>query len=232
MLTAKVSVRYEDNWTAELVRYGAFAEFIASTFRNRRYIGIIALEADDIDASLDTIRNHKGTETVDVMERYELGHSGRESVTIFVSATLSEFSPMQTLMYEGFLPIGPTQLENGRECFDLLLNDREELSKATEVLSQFGSVSVDRISKDYSRRITPSAAEWQELLGAIPARQRELVTLALDEGYFEIPRETTLEELADEMDITKTTASNHLRKIERSFMEFLVSYVNLADHNT
>jgi predicted DNA binding protein len=37
-----------------------------------------------------------------------------------------------------------------------------------------------------------------------------------------------LEELAEQMDITKTTASNHLRKAERSLMEFLVTYVNLA----
>ena len=96
------------------------------------------------------------------------------------------------------------------------------------MLSEFGAVSVERISNDYSRQVTPSAAEWQELLGTIPARQRELITLALEEGYFEIPRETTLEELAEEMGITKTTASNHLRKVERAFMEFLVSYVNLA----
>lgn len=228
MLTAKVCVRYEEDWTAELARYGAFAEFIASTFRNRRYIGIVALEADDVDAALDVVRDHPGTETIEILERYEVDHSGRESVTFFIRASLSEFTPLQTLLYEGFLPIGPTKLEDGRECFDLLLNDRDELSKATEVLSEFGAVSVERISNDFSRQVTPSAAEWQELLGAIPARQRELITLALEEGYFEIPRETTLEELAEEMGITKTTASNHLRKVERSFMEFLVSYVNLA----
>ena len=228
MLTAKVCVRYEEDWTAELARYGVFAEFIASTFRNRRYIGIVALEADDLDASLAVIKNHQATDDVDVLERYELDHADRESATLFVRGSLTEFTPLQTLLYEGFLPIGPTKLEDGRECFDLLLNDRDELSKATEVLSEFGPVSVERISRDFSRKITPSAAEWQELLGSVPPRQRELITLALEEGYFDIPRQTTLEELAEKMDITKTTASNHLRKAERSIMEFLVTYVNLA----
>lgn len=38
----------------------------------------------------------------------------------------------------------------------------------------------------------------------------------------------TLEEIADEMDITKTTASNHLRKVERQLVEFILPYVNLA----
>src|SRR6056297_392720 len=109
MLTAKVCVRYEEDWTAELARYGAFAEFIASTFRNRRYIGIVALEADDIDAALDVVRGHPGTETIEILERYEVDHSSRESVTFFIRASLSEFTPLQTLLYEGFLPIGPTK---------------------------------------------------------------------------------------------------------------------------
>lgn len=228
MLTAKVCVRYDEDWTADLARYGAFAEFLASTFRNRRYIGIVALETDDMDASLAVIEDHRDIDDVDVLERYELEHADRESATLFVRGSLTEFTPLQTLLYEGFLPIGPTELENGRECFDLLLDNREELSKATEVLSEFGPVAVERISDDFSRQVTPSAAEWQELLGNIPPRQRELITLALEEGYFEIPRQSTLEDLADEMGITKTTASNHLRKAERSLMEFLVTYANLA----
>jgi predicted DNA binding protein len=131
-------------------------------------------------------------------------------------------------MYEGFLPIGPTSLKNGRECFDLLLHDRDELSKAVELLSEFGSVSVERITEDFRREVVPSRAEWQELLASIPPRQRELLNLALDQGYFEIPREITLEELAAEMEITKTTASTHLRKAERTLIEYLLPYVNLA----
>lgn len=228
MLTAKVCVQYEEDWTAELARYGVFAEFLASTFRNRRYIGLVALKANDLDASLSVIEDHEDIDEVDILERYGLDHADRESATLFVRGSLTEFTPLQTLLYEGFLPLGPTKLEDGRECFDLLLNDREELSKATEVLSEFGPVSVERISNDFSRQVTPSAAEWQELLGSIPPRQRELLTLALEEGYFDIPRQTTLEDLAEEMDITKTTASNHLRKAERSLMEFLVTYINLA----
>lgn len=228
MLTAKVCVQYEEDWTAELERYGVFAEFLASTFRNRRYIGIVALEADDLDASLEVIESHRTMDDVEVLERYELAHADRASATLFVRGSLTEFTPLQTLLYEGFLPLGPTVLEDGRECFDLLLDDREELSKATEVLSEFGAVDVERISSDFSRKVTPSAAEWQELLGSIPPRQRELITLALEEGYFDIPRQATLADLAEQMDITKTTASNHLRKAERSLMEFLVTYVNLA----
>lgn len=228
MLTAKVCVRYDEDWTAELESYGAFGEFLASTFRNRRYIGLMAVEASDLDGALGVIEGHRMVETVEVIERYDIEHTDRSSATLLLQGNLTEFTPLQTLMYEGFLPIGPTTLENGRECFDLLLMDREELSGATEVLSEFGPVTLERISREFSREVTPSAAEWQEFLSSFPPRQRELLTLARDEGYFEIPRRITLEELADQMGITKTTASNHLRKAEKRFLDFLVTYLTLA----
>jgi predicted DNA binding protein len=228
MLTAKVRVRYEDDWTAELATYDVFGEFLASTFRDRQYIGIITLNAAALDEVLSVIEGHRTTTSVKVIERYTNDHQGRTSATLFIRGELTEFTPLQTLLYEGFLPLRPTELEDGCECFDLLLNNRDELAEAVTMLENFGDVTVERISSDFRREVTPSAAEWQELLSSIPPRQRELLNVAIDSGYFEIPRGATLEELADEMDITKATASNHLRRAERRLMEFFVRYINLA----
>jgi predicted DNA binding protein len=228
MLTAELCVRYEEDWTAKLAKYDAFGEFLASTFRNREYLGIIALETNDLEATLQVIRDHHMVESVEIVERYSPNTGGKMGATLFIEGQLSEFTPLQTLLYEGFLPIGPTTLEDGRECFDLLLSDREELSQAVELLKEFGPVSIERISREFSRQVTPSAAGWQELLSSFPPRQRVVLNTAYEKGYYEIPRETTLEEIADEVGITKTTASNHLRKAERRTIEFLVTYLNLA----
>lgn len=228
MLTAKVCVRYEGDWTAQLESYDVFAEFLASTFRNRRYIGIMALETTAFEEALGVIEGHDHVTTVDVVERYDADGEDQTAATLLLRGDMLEFTPLQTLLYEGFLPLGPTKLEHGRECFDLLLEDRDELSQAATLLQEFGDVSVERITTDFRREIVPSVAEWQELLSTIPPRQRELLNEAVDRGYFEIPRETTLEELADAMGITKTTASNHLRKAERQLVEFLLPYINLA----
>lgn len=43
-------------------------------------------------------------------------------------------------------------------------------------------------------------------------KQREAVLLALQRGYFKIPRETTLEEIADELGITRQAASERVRR--------------------
>lgn len=45
-------------------------------------------------------------------------------------------------------------------------------------------------------------------------RQREIVDLALDRGYYDVPRQTTLEELADELDAGLAAVSEGLRRAE------------------
>jgi predicted DNA binding protein len=47
---------------------------------------------------------------------------------------------------------------------------------------------------------------------ALPNEQHEILALAVERGYFERPRETTLDELADRLGIPRSTASYRLRR--------------------
>lgn len=228
MLTVEISVRYTGNWTEELADYDAFGEFLASTFRNREYIGLFSLESSQLAEAVSVIRNHRRTSRVDVIERYTPESGVRSAATLFIRSELGEFTPLQSLLYEGFLPVGPTVLEEGRERFTLLVSDRDALSDAVALLEEFGDATLERISEEFSREITPSAAGWQELLSSVPPRRLEVLNTAVEGGYYEIPRGMTLEQIAEEAGITKTTASNHLRKAERQMVSFLLPYLNLA----
>jgi len=46
----------------------------------------------------------------------------------------------------------------------------------------------------------------------IRAEQREILTVAVDRGYFETPREVTLDELATDLDLPRSTVSYRLRR--------------------
>lgn len=52
-------------------------------------------------------------------------------------------------------------------------------------------------------------------------RQREVLRRAHDSGYYEFPRETTGEELADAMEVSSPTLSQHLRSAERNLVTIL-----------
>lgn len=52
-------------------------------------------------------------------------------------------------------------------------------------------------------------------------RQREVLRVAYEAGYFERPRETTGEELADELDIRPATFSQHVRAAQNNLLSTL-----------
>lgn len=66
--------------------------------------------------------------------------------------------------------------------------------------------------------------------GLLTTRQRDLLGVAVREGYFEVPRECTLVDLATEADVDKSTASGVLRRGEARIVKwFLTGSGSLPD---
>ncbi len=59
-------------------------------------------------------------------------------------------------------------------------------------------------------------------LRVLTTRQQEVLQAAVEEGYYNNPRETTHDELADEIGIAPTTIGDHLREIESRVFDTLV----------
>lgn len=53
--------------------------------------------------------------------------------------------------------------------------------------------------------------------GLSPKQRTALIT-ALERGYFEVPREVSMDELADELDITQQSLSKRLRRAHRNMI--------------
>ena len=51
-------------------------------------------------------------------------------------------------------------------------------------------------------------------LSTLTEKQQEAATLAVSKGYYETPRETSVDQLADELDITKSALSQRLSSVE------------------
>jgi hypothetical protein len=59
------------------------------------------------------------------------------------------------------------------------------------------------------------------LVSKLTDKQLEILELAYNHGYFEIPRETSETKLADELDIAQSTVSERLRTAERELLEII-----------
>jgi len=101
-----------------------------------------------------------------------------------------------------FPPEFPIEVKNGQYEFDLT-GTREEFDQFRETLEDIG-IPYDLLSK--------VGEERSDRL--LTRRQEELLAAGLREGYFEVPRGCTLADLADTMDVDKSTASGIIRRAQ------------------
>lgn len=123
---------------------------------------------------------------------------------------LYDFVELSSLTIE--FPVG---VRNGWYEFDLT-GTREELDQFRDVL--------DGLSFRYELESLVTTVGTETLL---TQRQREVLEVAVREGYFEVPRECTLAELADGLNIDKSTASTILRRGESALVTWFVTGPNV-----
>ncbi|WP_290814605.1 helix-turn-helix domain-containing protein, partial [Halovivax sp.] len=63
----------------------------------------------------------------------------------------------------------------------------------------------------------------------LPAEQRVALSAAVEHGYYETPREIDLDELANELDIPRSTLSYRLRRAEAALATSFVERVDALD---
>jgi len=91
-----------------------------------------------------------------------------------------------------------------------LLGDQDALSDRIEEFSAVGANPVLRALTDYGGPPDP--------LDALTARQREVLTLAFERGYFDVPRGTTTDALAGELGVDASTVREHLQRAQKNLL--------------
>lgn len=101
---------------------------------------------------------------------------------------------------------GMDRVNGSQRVFDVVVFRREDLKRIIQELDDIGAVRLGHLSRYKNRGMTLSS------------RQAEAVELALEEGYFDWPREIDAEGLAEKLDISHSTLLEHLRKAEKKLL--------------
>lgn len=124
------------------------------------------------------------------------------------------------------LLLPPLRYAGGAKFCRVLALDPAALTACYRDLIEDGfSVTVER--KREIETVTHDAP-LLTLDGVLPdlsPRQREVFSTANDRGYYEIPRETTTEAIAEAVGIERRTAEEHLRRAENKLVAALIDYV-------
>jgi DNA-binding CsgD family transcriptional regulator len=76
------------------------------------------------------------------------------------------------------------------------------------------TVSLETL-RDYEHR--------EEPLDALTPRQREVLEIAYEMGYFDVPRSASTEAVAAELDLDTSTVSEHLQRAERNLLSTVIA---------
>ncbi|WIV66523.1 bacterio-opsin activator domain-containing protein [Natrialbaceae archaeon AArc-T1-2] len=79
--------------------------------------------------------------------------------------------------------------------------------------------AADHVAQRTVTRTADDLLDYQAILENLTEKQREALEVAVYAGYFDWPRASTAEEIAERLDITSATFTQHLRAAERQFFE-------------
>lgn len=102
---------------------------------------------------------------------------------------------------------GLDKVKGSHRVFDVVVFRRSDLKAITSGLSEFGTVRLGMLTR------------YGDRTASLSPRQTEVIQAALEAGYFDWPRQTDAESLANSLDISHPTLLEHLRKAEKKLIE-------------
>lgn len=174
---------------------------------------ILFVQGSEIEIILDHIESDVG-----IAEK----NAENGSVVVVTESCLIETSDRHMEHYinrHDCLLLPPRRYRRGEKHCRILALDGGKLSSLYQQLTSDGYEVEIPVKKeiDHPSKPNPLLASTIEI-SDLTTRQYEVLLLAAEEGYYEIPRETTTEELATELDISRRTLDQHLRLAENKLI--------------
>lgn len=128
----------------------------------------------------------------------------------------------------GCLLLYPLRYENGEKVCRILSISPSTLTECFHEL-----VEADIPVTVESKREVGSSIEAErpllaphDIVPTLTDRQSEVIHYAFENGYYEIPRRLTTEEIADEIGVKRRTAEEHLRRAENKLLASVIDFLN------
>jgi predicted DNA binding protein len=207
MIEVELSVYMKGNYGCEITKkYPALVLEIVSGYTKKGNVQGLLKSNWSCDA-LKTIQ--KEIESFAQVEEVEILESGYAKIVI----NSSEF-PLARLIHEaGAFYVYPIKFCEGREVCTIVFENKEKLQAVLKNLDDWRIVRIGNVNIQFD-------------LEDLTPQQLRAVNLAIEKGYFEIPKKVNLKELSTQMKISRTTFLEHLRKAEK---KILSKYFDVKD---
>jgi predicted DNA binding protein len=120
--------------------------------------------------------------------------------------------------------------ENGWEYHHIAAAHPVELSKFFEAVGRMGEMEIilkKQFHGDFAQNMF--AVSLAELFRKLTEKQRRALVDAIENGYYSVPRHTTVGDLARAKGVPRTTFEEHLHKAESKVIQSVGTYLRLYD---
>lgn len=195
----------EGVWIGDLSRAYPETRFrvLAALPDDERGVGLVEIVSDDHESVLSDMRSREEVADFHLLQRHE-------DVAVVQFETTIPFLLLPVLESHVTLEM-PFELRDGEATWEITA-PQERLSALGNQLEAFDiTFDVKRIHQHI---------DSEQLL---TDRQRRIVNVAIEEGYYDTPRDCSLTELAEKLGIAKSTCSEILHRAEEKIVKQFVA---------
>ncbi|SDQ44499.1 helix-turn-helix domain-containing protein [Natronobacterium texcoconense] len=183
-----------------------------------------AADGSALECGLDVVRSHEETIEFELLAKH--GRTGRARLTMGTTDV------MRTIVdHDGYLT-GPFENVDGSERWQVGFDSDAAAEAALAILERRD----DDVELRNRRVLDPETVledVHADAIGStvlersreLTATERETLRLAIDTGYYDVPRSATLGDLADALEVSDAAVSKTLRRAEGKLLEPTVSAV-------
>lgn len=212
MIKAKISMDHYKCWACELTKKFEGTFFLQNTTSLEKNVAsdIVYIGADgsNQEAIMNFLKSHPHMSSIEVLEK-------SEDHLFLLIVTAGNETMIERVNKNRCFNIGPTVLHDGREIFNIVTQNKENLQRLLDDLEKIGEVRL--IS------VVPFTFEHSSLT----KKQFDALTHAEERGYYDWPRNIDIDSLAKEKGISKSTYVEHLRKAEIKVMK---QFIDKPEH--
>ncbi len=232
MLEYTFSIKHRGCWTADLndTFPGVRATIIYSyrlTGTSITMVELTRIEEGELDELVAWLEDHPVMNTSQLVS-YD---DRRQKAFVSLSGDYdTDTEPvLNVLLRNSCFPTIPATVARGREHWSVLASSHEQVSTAHDELRQIGSVDVDSLRSPDLDGLLTGLTEVKEAVQDLSPRQLEVLSRAIEEGYYDSPRSCNIEELAELDSANTSTVGEHLRRSEAKILKAVAPMLDRPD---
>ncbi|MEM0332498.1 MAG: helix-turn-helix domain-containing protein [Archaeoglobaceae archaeon] len=189
-------------------------------FKNNKLINwgyIFSPDSEELHNSLSTLPKQRNFLKLDLLAKSE-----KECL---IKTEINFTNAMSIIRKNSGCICGPFLIKNGHEIWHVAFEDREkinsaitELSKENEII-RIEEVDLSTVELQKLLRLAPILSSLILTLENLNSREKEILYVSIENGFFDDPKKIRIQELAKKLDLSKGIISRKLREIEKKIFQ-------------